>query len=255
MTDAWTTVRAAWPHGSVSRADFERELAAQKERVAFPADLYWACCCLAGDRPALVLLEKHVAKQLMMRGGLDAEQRAELAGIVMAQLVVGGAERRPKLEQYAGRAPLDGWVHVVVTRLVIDAQRSAAPRNDDAQFEEAMLGASGELLPPDVELAREQFRGTFAAAFRTALASLEPRERLLLRQHYLDGVSLEALAKSQGVGRSTVARWLQTSRANVMTVMREEIRLHTGLRGKQIDSVLRVVQSRLELTMSALRQG
>lgn len=254
MSDVWERIRTRWPKGTVPRADFLARLKALGPEAEFPEDLYWAQCCLAGDRLALDALERTVVKQLARRRVAD-DQRGELATEAMAQLVVGTDRKPPKLEQYAARAPLDGWVHVVVTRLVLDSQRAAGARNDDAPLEDAMLGEATEGLAPELALAREQFRGTFAAAFRAALAALDSKERLMLRQHYLDGVSLEALARMHAAGRSTVARKLQGARHQVLESMRDEVRRRTGLRPSEIESMLKVVRSRLALSMSALREG
>lgn len=243
----WERARAEWPQTTVTPARFAQVCAASglAPEALRAGDLLWTLSALAGDGPALQALERKVAA-LLGAMALPASDRAELARQAMAQLVVGSPERAAKLTQYRPQAPLGAWLHVLLTRLVSDARRGVKQEVelDDA----AMLGEPVAELEPELRLAKAQYGPIFSAAFRAALKGLTARQRNLLRQHYLDAVSLDQLGIAYRAHRATVARWLQDARTQVLVTVRDEFRRRAGLEGRELDSLLELVRSRLEFT-------
>jgi RNA polymerase sigma-70 factor, ECF subfamily len=77
-----------------------------------------------------------------------------------------------------------------------------------------------------------------------------------LRQHALDGLSIDRLAALHKVHRATAARWVEAAR----TAALEHTRLALGRRLRvgpdELESVMRLVRSQLDITLPALlRQG
>jgi RNA polymerase sigma-70 factor (ECF subfamily) len=97
---------------------------------------------------------------------------------------------------------------------------------------------------------KERYRGDLREAFGAAIAALEPRDRTLLRQHYVDGLSLEALAALHGVHRATCARWLASARDDIMSGLRKRLRAALGLEQREIESAIELVRSQLDLSLS-----
>ena len=95
---------------------------------------------------------------------------------------------------------------------------------------------------------KEKYRGEFSAAFRRAIAKLELRERNLLRQHYLDELSLEDVASLYRVHRATAARWLSSARSGLLALTRQELAAALGLPAHEVDSLMRLLQSRLDFS-------
>lgn len=248
-------VRAAWPGVSLSAADFEvawRQLSdtADPGLEAHAPDLYLAVACRANDPVALGALQRLVEAQLPAFDSfrLSAADGEELCAKTMALLVVGKGGTEPKLAQYAARGPLSGWIHVLMTRLLLDERRATKAKvsfDDDA-----LLGLSGGAANPELELLRERFRGQFSQAFREAMAALSPRERNLLRQYYLDDLSLEDLSAMYRAHRVTISRWLSGARAALVEKTRDGLAQRAGLGRLEVDSVMRVVVSRLDLSAS-----
>ena len=122
-------------------------------------------------------------------------------------------------------------------------EQGARERGDEALAELA----SGD--DPEVAALRAAAGDQLRAAFAAALAALAPRERTLLRQHHLDGVSLDRLAATHGVHRATVARWLAAARQAVADGTRDELMARLGLGTGEVASVVRLAQSQLDLSL------
>lgn len=211
-------------------------------------DFYMACAALKSVPQALVELERLVTQAFAGMGHfrLSPTQLGELRASLFSDLVVAG-EGRPRLERYLGRGPLAAWLRVVATRHVLSWLR--ANKREPALDDDALLG-NMEAPAEGLELAhlKDRFQGQCSAAFRAAIKELQPRERNLLRQHYLDELSLEDLAALYRVHRATVARWLAAARSELLEKTREQLRTGLGLELNEVDSIMRLVNSRLDLS-------
>jgi len=89
-------------------------------------DLVLACGCLAGDRAALAALERasgRIAEEVLARHAGSGLDPAELQQDLVRRLLVadGGP---PRLEQYGGRGPLEGFLRVMALRTAMNAART-----------------------------------------------------------------------------------------------------------------------------------
>lgn len=202
-------------------------------RAWFPADLFLAAACLASDAKALAQLDR------WLRQGKRSDEAAQRA---RERLLVGPA---PRLAEYAGRAPLKAWVGLVVKRIAIDVQREepTAPGATPLSLVAALQSS------PELHFLKADGVRRVSNALRDALGQLDDRDRLLLRRHYLEGVSHAQLASQLGAARSTVAVWIEKARQRLLARTREQI---DGLRPRELDSLLAVVGSHLDLSFSEL---
>jgi RNA polymerase sigma-70 factor (ECF subfamily) len=155
--------------------------------------------------------------------------------------------QHPRLARYSGRGSLQGWLRVVLTRDALTGLKGR--RRLSADDDAVLLGrvdAPAEL--PELNLLRERFRGGVTRAFRKAVASLEVRERNLLKQHYLDELTLEELATLYRVHRASVARWLSTARARVLAGTQRELVETLQLAPADAESLVRALHSRIDLS-------
>jgi RNA polymerase sigma-70 factor (ECF subfamily) len=216
---------ARWPNFDVGHVFLARlnshPLEATELDSFIPKDFYLACAALKGIESAVREVESLLDEQFRALGHfrLDAATRDDLKAQLLASLLT-ASDGPPRLQRYEGRGPLAGWLRVVATRQVLTwlRQNQRQPVADD----EALLG-SMESPAEGLELAhlKDRYRGACSAAFRTAITRLETRARNLLRQHYLDELSLEELAALYRVHRATVARWLAQARATLLEQTRE----------------------------------
>ena len=242
---------SAWP-GVALKADrfcatFDRlsETAGGEALSLQGTDLYLSLASLDGDTTAQARLGQLVTEQAgrLSHFHLSASDLDELRQRTMTALLVGDA---PKLLHYGGRGPLAGWLHVLMTRDVIDQLRST--QREVPVDDEVLLGLPAEGLDVDLEALKSRYKGQFSEAFRAALGRLSPRQRNMLRQHYLDDLSLEEMGDLYRVHRATAARWLADAREAVLSGTRDEISRATGIPRLEVDSLMRIVQSRLDMS-------
>ncbi|WNG34925.1 RNA polymerase subunit sigma-70 [Archangium violaceum] len=252
--------REAWPEVSMDEGAFlahvaERLPSTGEAREVLESlraeDFFLAFACVRGEARALEALDAHVLSQVGM--WLPREQPAlvdELRQLLRQRLLVPAEGAPPKLASYSGRGPLGQWVRAVALRLHIDRQR-AAPR--EMPIEEAPV-ALAERLGADPELAfiRERHQEDFRVAFRAALGRLEARERNLLRLHHVHGLSMDAVSATYQAPRSTVARWIARARERLLALTREELTVRLGLTPNELDSLLRLVRSQLDVSLRQL---
>ncbi|MDI3288744.1 sigma-70 family RNA polymerase sigma factor [Polyangium sp. 15x6] len=260
---AVASARAAWPEIDVPAEAFVRWLS---ERIAAAnvetleralgtlrlGDLYLACACARGDRAALAAFERSYVPDLIAaiqhvdRSGSHAD---DVLQVLRQKLFVGEPSTGPKIREYGGRGELRRWLRAVAVRGGIDALRAAR----EIPVEDELLDAIE--VPADHPELLHLKRTSLAElklALRDALGALSARERTLLQQYYLDGAHLEALAALYRVTPSAVSRSLAKTRATLMGRVRNALMARLRLSGREVDNILVLVQSQLELSRSML---
>lgn len=230
--------RQRYPHVALAPERFAARLA----RTPSPedvADLYLAEACLAQDHAALTVLDELL--QRLARAAGPSSHLDEAVQVVRVRLLL-GHEGPPKLEEYAAQGPLVAWLRTIVVHTVATLERRAKPTEPIDSL--AMLELPDEAEWPDTALARREARAKLRDALERALQKLSRKERVLLRQHYLDGLTLEQLAAYERVHRATIARWMASAREALLGALEAETAAMPELWG--------LVQSRLTLSISRL---
>ncbi|MFZ5442959.1 MAG: sigma-70 family RNA polymerase sigma factor [Myxococcota bacterium] len=180
--------------------------------------------CLAGEAAALERLGA-----LVDALGLEADLKQAL----LTRLLV---ER--KLEHFSGEGSLRRWLKTVAVRLASNLARSTS--REDA-VEDEVLDA---LLPPqgaaESAVMRAQARAALREAVQHALDQLEPRERLFIQHHFLDGMTLSAIGALYSVAPSTVMRAIERSLALVNRAAHAHLRDVHRLEDASLVSLVRV---------------
>lgn len=96
---------------------------------------------------------------------------------------------------------------------------------------------------------RMRFRGEFRAAFGEALRSLSDKDRVILRHHLLDRLSIDRIGQLYDVHRSTAARWLANIREQIHERTQEEFRVRLGLEPADFESLMAMVLSQLSYSI------
>ena len=68
---------------------------------------------------------------------------------------------------------------------------------------------------PELLHLKQHYREAFRAAFASAMTSLSSEERVLLRQHFIDGLNIDEIAALHHIHRATAARWLAQARETI----------------------------------------
>lgn len=249
------TARAAWPGVALDEERFLAWLAArvpegpepeQKLAALAVADLYVACACANGDQQAIAALEARYFRELdhalgRLQAGAslidDAKQR------VRQQLFVGDP---PGIAGYSGSGQLRRWLRVVAVRALHRLRTQG--RNEVVVDDDFIAALPAGDADPELQHLKRHYREAFREAFAAAMRMLSVEARLLLRQHFLDGLNIDELAALHRVHRATAARWLAQARETIAAQTRKLL-LARLKGGADFDSILRLVQSQLDLSI------
>ena len=236
---------AAWPGLPAPDAAFEAHRADREPTHV--ADLFLAYHAARGHPVAVAALD-HLLDALrapLRRTGATAAAVDELLADLPGDLIAPRSGAPPRLHGYAGRGPLGGWLRVIAVRALVERRRARGEVPDDELIDQlAAPEHSAEL-----QLLRRRYAAEFRAAFAWAVASLDPSDRALLRQHHLDGVGLDELARLHGVHRATAARRLAAGRDLLAARVRRRLLGELRVSGDTLDSIIRLVHSELALSL------
>lgn len=210
-------------------------------------DLWLATACADADPAAMrrfsSLYGAELDRAIARSRGLSITA-AEFRQLVLDRLFVREGERPPRIASYRGRGTLKAWIRVMASRLVVDlARREDRTSTPDDALAEKIQAADD----PEIDLLRHAFGPSLDAAFQHAISRLTVRQRNLLRQRYLHGVSPDAIAKMYGVHRSTVFDWLDKARTAMLRHVREGLAAHVP--GEKLESVVQLLGSKLDVSV------
>ena len=257
--------RAAWPEIPLSAEVFAAHVAdrlrgrsdvADALRTLHAADLFLACACSLGIAPSLAAFERvHLSRvpALVKRMDPSAAFADDVAQTIRERFLIPGQGGRARIAEYSGRGPLSNWVRVIALRTALRLRREG---RRDGTF------AAGENHPqlagpvdPELDYLKLRYRAAYEEAFEAALASLPDRDALLLKLHYLDGLSIDRIGALYGIHRSTVARWRSSIRRTILASTREQLQRRLSLTESEFDSLVALIRSQLAVSIrSALHR-
>jgi RNA polymerase sigma-70 factor, ECF subfamily len=169
----------------------------------------------------------------------------ETKQILRHKLFVTGPETPPGITQFEGRGPLGRWLQVVATRealmLLRKAQRDRVPRVVDPS-------AGGF----ELQVLRREYRAEFEHAFSDALARLTSKDRNVMYYHFVGRLSIDRIGAIYQVNRVTAFRWLRAARTALVAHTRTLLAERMNLPADELDSLLRLVQSRASVSVERL---
>jgi RNA polymerase sigma-70 factor (ECF subfamily) len=216
------------------------------------ADLLLACACAHGEPHALRAFEGEVLQRAVSQlAGLAPSCADELRQLLRHRLLVGQGGALPKVADYSGRGPLLAWVSICAVR----ARRELGAPDARGEGLDALPEALARVLAaddPEQAVLRGDSRQALTRSLEAALACLGERERALLRLHHLHGLSMDQLAAVYGTSRSGVAREVAGARERLRRLTLHELSSRLRLSGPELESLLGMVDSRLELSLHRL---
>ena len=217
-------------------------------------ELHLALACAAGDRAAIGALERGYGAVIasVIRRFTSADHGAEdLRQILLQRLLVAEPGKRPKIAEYAGQGFLENWLRVTAVRTFLDLRKRKDRAREVPAGEDDILA-----LPEPGDLALDHlkagYRGHVARALRDAALALDAGDRHLLRQHLVAGMTIDQLAAVLGVHRATAARRIARAREQLLDRTREVLGDRLGIGADEVDSVMGLVASRLDVSVGRL---
>jgi RNA polymerase sigma-70 factor (ECF subfamily) len=140
-------------------------------------------------------------------------------------------------------------VRVIAARTL--ARRIQRERREVA-LEDEMIDVLTPAIDPAVAFLREHYRPEVDAAFRAAIATLADRSRAVLRYHLIDGWSIDQIGALYRVHRATAARWLTAARDELGARIRLGLAERLAIPESQVDSIVALVTSRIEISLERL---
>jgi RNA polymerase sigma-70 factor, ECF subfamily len=161
---------------------------------------------------------------------------------------------QPKIAEYSGRGALAAWVRVVALRTAqmmkraVRRELSPADGNDPADDKLA----SGD---PELDLIKGRYQREFNDAAAAAVSGLSARDRTVLRLHVFERLNIDKIGTLYGVHRATVADWIAAARRSVLDETRRRLATQLRLEGSEIDSLMGLLRSRLDVHLSQLLES
>jgi len=189
-------------------------------------DLALACACAQGNevawehfvrefRPVLYAAARAIAGESAARELADSLY-ADLFGLSEAE-----GERKSLFRYFHGRSKLSTWLRAVLAQRYVDVLRAARRTESLDEYETTedrkkqprtsrLETASRSIGTPDPE--RGRYLALLQATLTTALAALEPRDRLRLSYYYVQDLTLAQIGRLLGEHEATVSRKLERTR-------------------------------------------
>jgi RNA polymerase sigma-70 factor (ECF subfamily) len=180
------------------------------------------------------------------------ELHDEVRQVLWQRLFVGGIDQPPRIESYAGRGPLAGWVTVAAQRVALDLRRDSARTVVSDPLVDEFLPTDEH---PEADYLRMRYKREFEAAVREALAALPDRDRLLLRLTTVSGLSHEQIAAIYKVNQSTVSRWISRARSEVLEVTERSVCAKLGVARDEFLSLAGLLLSRIDVSISRVLEA
>ena len=224
------------------------------------SDLYLACACARGISGALERFEQLFGAEIgrtaqrFERPGLPADDlvqqlRAKLFTVPAAART---PDPRPRIAQYTGQGFLQNWIRVTTTRTFIDCGR-LTPESPEVPIRNELVSVLPEPRgDPELQLLKREHVTHFKASFAEAVAMLDSADRLLLKQHLVERLTIDQLGALYHLHRASAARRIAKARDALLVATRIALARRLGLAPERLASVLELVASRLEASIERL---
>ncbi len=257
-SEAVRAVTAGWTKGKlVDALAHVRAALVAGASAAHAGDLALAYGVGQGDPIAVRRFDAHVAADVAAAVRAidgDAAFVDEVRQRTRVRLVV-GEDGAPRIRTYRGAGPLRAWVAIAARRLAINAKRDARPDAASGAAPDDVLADVVDREPdPELRHLKGLYRAEFRAALAAALARLADRARAVLRLRFVDGLELAQIGRLYRVHESTASRWITAALEEVGSGARAELAARLAVTAATADSVARMVQSGLDLSVARLLQ-
>lgn len=264
-TDACVGVLAAgklhWPDLNVDSRELvgylaERQVVPETLTPAIAADLFLAFACFVKVPTAVQLFQTAydpivvaTARRLDRSGALVDELRQRVHEL----LFVGSSRAAPKIGEYRGRGPLSAWLRTCTKRVGLRLVRTSAP--EVLMTRDALADEISDVCDQELSLLKDHYGELFRQELVRSLNELPARDRMLLQLHLVAGLSTTRIAKMYHLNQSSISRQLQRTAATIFARVKERIHARLGVETADLESLIDLARSHIELTLSSLDEA
>jgi RNA polymerase sigma-70 factor (ECF subfamily) len=250
VRDLFEAGRAAWPEINVDPERFADHVTTRLPEGEAPlekhaGDLFLTCALTAGDSRAVAAFERCFLSEISSYLAKDHPAVADEAKQLLRERLLLGPT--PRIASYAGRGPLGAWLRMAAVRTARDLLRA---QKQHLPLEEGQLRSAAP--DPEMSYLKQRYGREFKSAFQSVLESLPKRERTILRLYFFDAMTVTEIGAVYRVHASTVARWIARSRQTILSETRRLLRDRLRLSSREFESLMAVVQSRLDVSLHQL---
>jgi len=197
------------------------------------------------------LEQRHLgrARAALRRIGAPEAQIADILQELRRRLI---EMRHPSHGQksYQGRGDLGAWLCVSAVR---EAGLQRKRRSREFPIE-AVCGSFSMLSDKDSEAAllEKTCKPEFTGALREAMATLDTKERTVLRYHFIDHLTIDHIGVLYGVHRATAARWISQARETLCARTIDFLRRRIPVSEESFNRMAVLLESQLQTEIDAL---
>ena len=234
----------------VSRAARAVSSPRRGDREVVAEDLYLALACADGNEAAIAALRDTLVpalRQALGKLGDDARDDRRDRPARARDGVRRRRQARRRSRRTPGAARLRSWLRTIGVRtgrrlLGLEA-RFAVRRRAAPTCPPRSATRSSSCL-------RERYRDQVKHAFAAAFAELAERERNVLRQYHIDGLTIDQLADAlPGQPRDHGALGGRRAARGRSPRTRKQLVEHYGIAATEVDSIIRLVRSQLDVSV------
>lgn len=243
--DAFERARAAFPQIVLPFDTFASALArCGTSAVEFAEGVYVSEALATGNTQAIAWVRSEIRRILRSAKNISVSRHDDVEAAVVERLIV-----NKKVSQYRGAASLTSWLRVITVRTAFEL--FPPTQEPHAQEFESMVFSNLNVSQKsaDSRVLQNQVGETLSSAMSSAALALTAKERTLLRLHFLEGMTLDELARTYNSHSSTVSRWLADAKEHFLTVVRDEIGKRTGMGRLAVDSLVRTMHGKLDISL------
>lgn len=197
------------------------------------ADLALAVACERGDDAAIRLFERThlaMAKRALAKLKINPAIVDDVLGWMRFELFVRPAPTL--ISTYSGRGDLASWTRTIGVHEAVKRARRARREVSPELAPELPVPA------PELVAMRGAYGETFTRALSSAFAKLEANERTLLRQYFLDGLTVDVLAELYQIHRATAARRVTAARERLVDSVRAMLKTELNIGDHSVDEII-----------------
>ncbi len=243
-----------------NRGQSEKGLAEFLSQLSWE-DLCLSTACESGDPHAWRIFHDRfqplIEKASRAATG-SAVEGMEIASTLLSDLflpaVSSNEKSSPKISQYHALGSMEGWLKVLISRMVIDKFRSQRRQTslEDLPQDPVQPDSHQSTLQIIQSAEIHQAVRLFSLSIREVLKNLSNQERLLLKLYYFEEITLKQIGKMLRVHESTASRLIDRLKIRIRKEVEKNLKQKHQVRPNELLDLIETGLSNADLDLKKL---